>query len=419
MSKSGTLGIIADDMTGALMVAAYYETAGICAPVVTEIGAIRDCAGEAVVIWAGRTRLVEPDEARRLATRAAEAFDAIGCDQVIYKVCASFDSTERGNVGPVADLLCERYNPTNLLFCPGFPKFNATVHQGYLFYRSRLVSESVKRYDPATPMSDPDMVRFIGKQTHEPIGLLPHSVLLQGVEAAQAHLDALAEQGICYCVVDASDNDDVEIAAQLAQRQPTMVSSDATLIQLGIDRFAPKPRVTVAPPSPTGGTAAVLVGTVGPIADAQIATFAHQHPVLTLDLLTDGSVDEMVSKAMGWAKPHHGHQPYLISTTVSDIRVKEIQSSLGVRGASEKAELLMSKLAAAIAKQGVDRLIVVGGETSGGVIARLGLQRLRAHPDNGIGTGFCRSECGERIAFFFKSGKVGTETVLLDALAIM
>ena len=57
MGNNGTLGIIADDMTGALMVAAYYETAGIRTAVVTDIGAIRECAGEAVVIWAGRTRL--------------------------------------------------------------------------------------------------------------------------------------------------------------------------------------------------------------------------------------------------------------------------------------------------------------------------------------------------------------------------
>lgn len=419
MDRSGRIGIIADDMTGALMVAAYYETAGIRAMVVTEIDAIRDCADETIIIWAGRTRLIDPVEACRQADRAAAAFDAVGCDQVIYKVCANFDSTEQGNIGPIADILNVRYKPENLLFCPGFPKFNATVHQGYLFYRSRLVSESVKRYDPATPMSDPDMVRFIGKQTQQPIGLLPHSVLLQGAEAAQAHLDTLAKQGIRYCIVDASDNGDVEIAARLAARQPTFVSSDATLIQLGLDRFASNPPATVGAPPPTGGTAAVLVGTVGPIADAQIAEFARHYPVLTLDLLSDGSVEDMVERAMAWAEPYHSHQPYLISTAVNDARVKEIQSELGIRGAGEKAELLMSELAAAIVARGVDRLIVVGGETSGGVTTRLGLRRLRAHPDNGISTGFCYSEGSERTAFFFKSGKVGTETVLLDALSVL
>ncbi|MUJ42546.1 hypothetical protein GM343_15045 [Brucella abortus] len=68
MDRSGRIGIIADDMTGALMVAAYYETAGIRAMVVTEIDAIRDCADETIIIWAGRTRLIDPVEACRQAT---------------------------------------------------------------------------------------------------------------------------------------------------------------------------------------------------------------------------------------------------------------------------------------------------------------------------------------------------------------
>jgi uncharacterized protein YgbK (DUF1537 family) len=137
------------------------------------------------------------------------------------------------------------------------------------------------------------------------------------------------------------------------------------------------------------------------------------------NVISRNDIDAMVSKAMEWAKDHHGKQPYLISTAVSDTRVKEIQTELGVRGASEKGEKLISELAAAISELGVDKLIVVGGETSGGVIKRLGLQRLRALPDNGIGTGFCRSEGNDQIIFFFKSGKTGTETVFLDSLAAM
>ncbi|NKC52391.1 hypothetical protein HED63_27880 [Ochrobactrum cytisi] len=83
MDRSGRIGIIADDMTGALMVAAYYETAGIRAMVVTEIDAIKDCGGETIIIWAGRTRLIDPVEACRQADHAAAAFDAIGCDRVV------------------------------------------------------------------------------------------------------------------------------------------------------------------------------------------------------------------------------------------------------------------------------------------------------------------------------------------------
>ena len=67
----------------------------------------------------------------------------------------------------------------------GFPAYNVTVHQGYLFYRSRLVSDSIKRLDPLTPMTNPDLVRFLSLQTRTPVSLLPHRTLLLGVEAAR------------------------------------------------------------------------------------------------------------------------------------------------------------------------------------------------------------------------------------------
>ncbi len=46
------------------------------------------------------------------------------------------------------------------------------------------MSESIKRFDPLTPMEDPDLVRFLGKQTPHKVALIPHSILRQGVGAA-------------------------------------------------------------------------------------------------------------------------------------------------------------------------------------------------------------------------------------------
>ncbi len=265
MDRSGRIGIIADDMTGALMVAAYYETAGIRAMVVTEIDAIRDCADETIIIWAGRTRLIDPAEACRQADRAAAAFDAVGCDQSYLQASAPVSTRpNRGNIGPIADILNVRYKPENLLFCPGFPKFNATVHQRYLFYRSRLVSESVKRYDPATPMSDPDMVRFIGKQTQQPIGAPFRSATGGRGRPGTSPIpwrnreSAIASSTQATMGMWKLQHDWPRASPHLSVRMPPLSSS-------GLDRFASNPPATVGAPPPTGGTAAVLVGTVGPI----------------------------------------------------------------------------------------------------------------------------------------------------------
>lgn len=149
MGNNGTLGIIADDMTGALMVAAYYETAGIRTAVVTDIEAIRECVGEAVVIWAGRTRLAEPDEANRQITRAADAFDAIGCDQVIYKVCASFDSTNRAMLGLLPICCAHAITPAVFYSAPAFPSSTPR------FIKAISSIEAASSLNPSSAMTRP------------------------------------------------------------------------------------------------------------------------------------------------------------------------------------------------------------------------------------------------------------------------
>ncbi len=145
------LGVMADDFTGALMVAGYLEAAGVAtcvlfAPVVTEAA-----RGAAVVILAARTR-VKPVAAARAEMEAGFAvLRAAGCGRLAYKACASFDSTAEGNIGLAADLLADMCGGV-VLMSAGYPAFNATVHQGYLFYRGRLVSE----LDQAARSADPD-----------------------------------------------------------------------------------------------------------------------------------------------------------------------------------------------------------------------------------------------------------------------
>jgi uncharacterized protein YgbK (DUF1537 family) len=163
------LGIIADDYTGGLMVATYMEHAGISCAYIVDPAALSEVGDREVVIFATRARFLPAPEAVELVDRLTDALTAAGCRQIFYKFCASFDSTDDGNIGPCADLIAEKYGVEQLLICPGFPDFRVTVHQGYLFYRDRLVSESIKRYDPITPMTDPDLVRVLERQTKQKV----------------------------------------------------------------------------------------------------------------------------------------------------------------------------------------------------------------------------------------------------------
>ncbi|WP_183454113.1 four-carbon acid sugar kinase family protein [Microvirga lupini] len=412
-----TLGIIADDYTGALMVASYLEGAGIPCPVVFDPSAV---AGDAPVVIAGtRTRTVAVQEALAELETFVNAFAQAGCTRFAYKACASFDSTSEGNIGPAADFLAERTGVRPVLMAAGFPLFNITVHQGYLFYRGRLVSESIKRLDPLTPMSDPDLVRFLSLQTKERIGLVNHSVLRKGAAAVAKAVDELSAQGNGHIFFDASDDDDIATAASFAAtRNCAVAASDPFLISYARHFVADKVAGRAAPRH-AGGPAAVLAGTVGPVILEQLETFRTEFPVLSLDLLDPRSEEAVVADAVQWAEPLVGRKPFAISTATDATGVERAQSAFGPLGAARRAERLLGGIARGLRERGIRRFVVAGGETSGSVVSALEVRAVRAFPEGALGTGFCVTEEADPISFYLKPGKLGGDDILLRALEFM
>jgi uncharacterized protein YgbK (DUF1537 family) len=373
-----------------------------------------------VLVLATRARVAPVAEAQAEIAAGADALAAAGCARLAYKACASFDSTEAGNIGPAGDLLADRAGGRPVLMSAGFPRFNATVHHGYLFYRRRLVSESVKRQDPLTPMSDPDLVRFLSHQTRGPVALLPHLVLVQGAQATRAEWDRLIAAGARHVLADTSDDMDVTRTVELAlATDPVVVASDPVII--GYARALAGDRVGAGPlPALPQGPGAVLVGSVGPTAEVQIARFAaHGHDVLTLDLLSTQDEAAVVAAALDWATPRIGPRPLAIVTTADAAGVARAQAALGQIGAARKAERLLAGVAKGLRDRGVRRLVVSGGETSGAVVAALGIHTVRALPEGPLGAGFCLADNPVPMVLFLKSGKLGEDDVLDRALEAM
>ncbi|MEO3997013.1 four-carbon acid sugar kinase family protein [Mesorhizobium sp. CAU 1732] len=413
------LGIVADDFTGGLMIAGYIEGAGIACPVLFD-GAELDTAEKApVVVVATRTRLIPADEATRHVSELADRFDAAGFEQLAYKVCASFDSTDEGNIGPVADLLAERYGQTPLLLSAGFPRFGTTMHQGYLFYRGRLVSESIKRFDPLTPMTDPDMVRALSRQTKANVGLLPHAVLRAGAEASRSAIDTLVASGTRYIMMDCSDEGDADAGAALAASTRATIGSDAHIIALAKVRAGGEGAQRREPVVHGDGPAAVLVGSVGPVATAQLESFGQAYPVRTIDLLDQRTDAAIVEEALVWAEGHIGSQPFAITTAASAEDVERAQRAHGALQAARKAERILAGIAKGIVDRGIRRLAVAGGETSGSIVETLGIKRVRALPESELGTGFCVTDVPHRMSLYLKPGKLGADDILLRAIDAM
>lgn len=412
------LGVVADDFTGALMVAGYIESAGIYCPVVFDPAAI---VPDAPVMVAGtRTRTISRADALSDLARMADAFVEAGYERLAYKACASFDSTEEGNIGPAADYLADRLGLRPALMSAGFPRYGTTVHQGYLFYRGRLVSESIKRFDPLTPMPDPDLVRFLSLQTQHPIALVNHATLLKGADIMREAVDAFAAAGAGHVLFDMTDDGDVDAAAELACTRPSVVVASDPLIIAYACRIAASARARPVPvPRHAVGPAAVIAGTVGPVILRQLDVFGEAHPVLTVDLLDPRGQPASIAAALDWATPLIGAKPFAISTATDAEGVERAQRALGPLGAARQAEHLLGAISKGLHDRGINRFVVAGGETSGAVVSALGISAVRAFPEGPIGTGLCVAEGPRPISLYLKPGKLGGEDILLRALELM
>src|SRR3712207_226902 len=180
------IGCIADDFTGATDLASTLVKGGMTT--VQVIGVPDGPLPEAdAVVVALKSRTAPAEQAVAESLAACEALLAAGARQVFFKYCSTFDSTDAGNIGPVADALARRLDCGFALANPAFPTNGRTVYQGHLFVGSALLSESGMENHPLTPMRDANLVRVLGRQTDGAVGLVPFATVEQG-EIGRAHV---------------------------------------------------------------------------------------------------------------------------------------------------------------------------------------------------------------------------------------
>jgi 3-dehydrotetronate 4-kinase len=414
---ASSLGIIADDYTGALMVACYLEGRGIHAPLIFRPGTP---PGDALVTVVGaRTRATPSSEAVEEVSAFVEALARGGCERFVYKPSAGFDSSPSGNIGQIADYLADRVGSQAVLMAAGFPEYAITTHQGILFYRGKLVSESIKRFDPLTPMSDPNLVRFLSQQTREPLALVDHLTVHRGLDAIRTAVTSALRDGSRHVFLDVSDENDLDLVARYAAETPfVFVASDPVAVEYTRILLQGKgPRVP--PPNHASGPAVVLCGTVGPVIERQMKLFAQSFPTISIDITDERPAEELARVTLDWADTNLGGQPFAISTSASAQEVQRAQSLMGTFGAARRAEAVLALVAKGLHSRGARRFVVAGGETSGSVVSALDVSSVRAFPEGPLGTGFCVTENEDPISFFLKPGKHGTDDILLRALEEM
>ena len=417
------LGCIADDFTGATDLASMLVRAGM--RTVQTIGVPTrplDEAPDAVVV-ALKSRTIPAADAVAQSLDALRWVQAQGARQVYFKYCSTFDSTDAGNIGPVADALLDALGARFTIACPAFPTNKRTIYLGHLFVGDVLLSDSPMRDHPLTPMRDASLVRVLGRQTKRKVGLVPHEVVAGGADAIQAAFAKLEGNGVAHAVVDAIDDDDL-MAIGAACRDLALVTAGSG-VALGLPQnfraagLLPTRTDAAALPD-VKGAAAVLSGSCSAQTRKQVALMAKTHNAVALELLAGTTPEAIADAALARvAGDLAAGRPFLVYSTAEPAQVAEVQARLGRDRAAALIEEAFGVLAARLVERGVRRLVVAGGETSGAVVQALGIESLAIGPAIDPGVPWTTARGRTTLALALKSGNFGSDDFFAKSLAML
>jgi uncharacterized protein YgbK (DUF1537 family) len=417
-----TLGVIADDFTGATDVASMLVRAGM--RTVQVIGVPDGPAPDAdAIVVALKTRTIPAADAIRESLSALKWLQAGGMRQCYFKYCSTFDSTPAGNIGPVTEALMEALGADFTIACPAFPENGRTIFRGHLFVGDELLSDSGMRHHPLTPMTDANLVRVMQAQCTQRVGLLRYDTFATGADAARARIDALKAEGIAIAIADATTNADLRVLAAACIDLPLLTAGSGLALglpDLYAERGWLRPDAHAAELDATSGAAAVLAGSCSTATNAQVQRWRDSgKPAFAVDPRALARGEPIATAALDWARDRLAQGPVLVYATASAQDLQSVQAELGAMRAGTLVEECLAEIARGLVQSGVSRLVVAGGETSGAVVQALGVRQLR------IGAAICpgvpwtqadQRPNGTPLHLALKSGNFGGPDFFDDAL---
>ena len=413
------LGCIADDLTGATDLALTLAQEGMrtvqCTGVPRPDLEVQEV--DALVV-ALKSRSIPTEDAVAQSLAALEALQRLGAQRFLFKYCSTFDSTDRGNIGPVGEALLERLGGGVAVACPAFPRAGRTVYAGHLYVLGVPLDESPMKDHPLNPMRDADLRRVLSRQSRRPVGHVAFPDVDGGPERIAAALAREARDGRALCIVDALTDTHLRDIGAAAAGHPLITGGSgiamglpAAYVAAGLmPQLHPRPARMTAPP----GRAAILSGSCSAATRAQVAAARNAGvPVFTVDAAL-AQQDAPAARVLDWVSGQGGDGPILVSSSADPEAVAHTKATLGPQ-AGERFEAILAEVARGLVGRGVRRLLVAGGETSGAVVQALGITALTIGPEIDPGVPWTRTIGEPDLALALKSGNFGAPDFFLKA----
>lgn len=396
------LGCIADDITGGTDLALSLSKNGLKVMQVFDIAAQDAPAADAVVVSL-KIRTAPKDIAVVAALKAYGGLKDWGADQIYFKYCSTFDSTQDGNIGPIAEAINLRIGANSVPFVPSFPENGRTVRQGNLYVDGQLLSESSMKDHPLTPMKEPNLCVHLAQQlTAYQAGLVSLDIIEKGPACVFSQMQKLANCGQSFLIMDCTREVHLAVIAKACESIPFLTGGSAFAGALAAvfksKRSASKYKIKFPY---RNGPIAIFSGSCSAASIEQVKRASDTFPVIPLTLSTHPA--EIISMAN---KKLDGGVIF-VSSTAPPEAVSKNQSSDSGLDIGEDFEQKFADIAISLYKSGVNTFIVGGGETSGAVAKSLGLKCLEVGPEITPGVPWMMDQSGSGINITFKSGNFG------------
>lgn len=409
-------GCIADDFTGASDAASFLVKGGMSVRLyngIPENGAqdINSDQAQAVVI-ALKSRTQETAHAVEDSLNAARFLLEQGVKQIYFKYCSTFDSTPKGNIGPVADALMDLLHAPYTLLCPALPVNGRTVEGGRLMVNNVPLHESHMRNHPLTPMWDCRIDKLMEPQSR-------YSCRNLALEEMEMFSGKDMDKEPFYLIPDYKNPEDGEKIAGVFGQLPLLTGGSGLLEPLaGIwtKKLSVEGRI---PESGTKGRALLLAGSCSKATLGQIAWYQNQGaPCYKLDPGAMMEGRQTVDDAWKFIEDHSSEtDTVLVYSSDTPEKVKEFQK-LGTQKVADMLEGAAASLAARAVEAGYTRIISAGGETSGAVTKGLGFSSYWMGESVAPGVPVMVPVERTDIRLILKSGNFGQEDFFGRALAM-
>ena len=412
------LGCIADDLTGATDLALMLTREGLRTVQSTGLPPDDlDVSNVDALVVALKSRTIPAVDAVKQSLDAADVLKQLGAQRLFFKYCSTFDSTDQGNIGPIAEALLGVTGGVTIA-CPVFPQAGRTLFMGNLFVNGIPLAESPMKDHPLTPMRDSNLVRVLQRQTKLSVGLIGYATVDAGPDALRKALASDNQHRIF--IVDAVKDDHLRTIGASLSHLPLITGGSGVAMGLPqaylaaglIKQLTPAVERMAAPQ----GRRAILAGSCSSATRGQVkAAIAAGIPNFRLDPLEIADGVQNPSQLLQWVDRQPADKPFLIYSSDEPDAVRVAQERLGRDKAGIVVEHLLGAVAAALPARGFTRLIVAGGETSGAVVQALGVKALTIGPEIDPGVPWTRSTSKPDVALALKSGNFGSEDFFLKA----